>query len=186
MTDCLVCRLGGHTKPYTFKEFFRAFPFRHAPEAWEALAAAVSLGGVVHFRDDRHDPMKATSEVLVIADPKVAPGTPYSQLTPHVFSLDLARRILGDHANAPPLEPQKLLADQRPKQAYRLELRAAPTVESYVLVEARSPEQAMAIFENNPGRFHGEAMDALENTHDWHEMTPLHWAITSVLPHDSD
>lgn len=185
MPDCCVCPLGGTTTPMSFAEFYRAFPHRLVPEAWEALALAVATDRIIKFRDDRHDPMKAMSTNYVTTNPMVPAGAQHWTLSNIALHLTDARKLL--HEPQPHIAKPLLLTDERPKQLYRLELRASTIVESYVLVEAHSPGHAAAIFESDPGRFHAEATDTISRTMMWDELCSHgDWTITSIEPHDTD
>jgi hypothetical protein len=184
MPDCFVCPLGGNAKAMSFAEFFRRFPHRLVPEAWEALAIAAMTDQIIEFRDDRHDPMKAVSTNFVTTNPTVPDGAPYWSISARTLKLATARTLLHQ-PQARVVTPTKLLTDDRgPKTTYRLGLRASVTVDSDVLVDAHSPDDAIALFEASPDRYHGEAMDVLENSWDWHELTPMQWIVVSAIPTD--
>ena len=183
MPDCFVCPLGGNAKAMSFAEFFQRFPHRLVPEAWEALAIAAMTDQIIEFRDDRHDPMKAVSINFVGTNPMVPDGAPAWTLTQMALRLDTARTLL----HQPParvVTPTKLLTDGRrgPKTTYRLTLRAPAIAESDCLVEAYSADEAIALFEQSPESYSGEAMDVLENSWSWRDHSPLEWTVISAIP----
>lgn len=183
MPDCFVCPLGGNAKAMSFAEFYRAFPHRLVPEAWEALTLAAVTDQIIEFRDDRHDPMKAASRNFVTTNPMVPAGAPHWTLSGMALHLGAARKLLHQ-PQAQVIAPKLLTDESGPKTTYRLGLRAPAIAESDVLIDAHSPEEAIAIFERNPERFCGEAMDVLENSWCWKDHTPLDWTVISAIPSD--